>query len=206
MKKLNDSEKRVYKRVCKELKYALGEMQDVKKAVSLFGSARISSRHPYAKQAEEVAECLSGAGYAVITGGGPGCMEGANRGCKHTESIGLAIKLPHEQGINPHVTKAVHFKYFAIRKLIFIKYAKAIVVCPGGAGSLDEFFEVFTLVQTKVIPPLPIILVNEPYWRGLLDWLHNSVKTSGIMTTQELKLIKIVNSGEEVIEEIKKYD
>jgi uncharacterized protein (TIGR00730 family) len=204
MKKLNTSEARVYKKICKELKYALGEMQDVKKAVSLFGSARISSKHPYAKQAEEVAECLSKAGYAVITGGGPGCMEGANRGCKHTESIGLAIKLPCEQGVNPSVTKAVHFKYFAIRKLIFIKYAKAVVVVPGGFGSFDELFEAVTLVQTGVIKPIPIILVNRTYWQSMLYWFEDTLLKNGIITQKELNLIQVADTPEEVLEIIQK--
>jgi predicted Rossmann-fold nucleotide-binding protein len=116
MKPLNDSEKRVYKKMCKELYYALQELQGVKKAVSLFGSARIGANHEYALLAEAVTEKLSECGYDVITGGGPGVMEAANRGAKHTESIGLSIELPTEQGCNKHVSKEVKFKYFAIKK------------------------------------------------------------------------------------------
>lgn len=199
MKKLNDSESRVYDKICKELRYALEEMQDVKKAVSLFGSARLGPEHPYFKQAEAVSEALSAAGYDIITGGGPGIMEAANKGAKHTESIGLSIILPAEQYTNPHVSKEIVFKYFALRKIMFVKYAKAFIACPGGYGTMDELFEVLTLIQTGVIKPIPVVLVNSEYWEGLLDWFKDIWLKTKVITKKELALIKLVNTPEEVL-------
>lgn len=203
-KKLNASEQRVYKKVCHELKYALQEMQDIKKAVSIFGSARISSNHLYAKQAEAIAECLSKAGYACISGGGPGVMEGANRGCKNTESIGLSIKLPCEQGCNKHVSKEVKFKYFALRKLIFVKYSKAFIICPGGFGTMDEFYEALTLIQTGVIKKVPVILINRGFWQSLLYWFEDTLLKNDIITKKELELVQIVDTPEEVLDLVQK--
>jgi uncharacterized protein (TIGR00730 family) len=204
MHKLNESEKRVFRNICKELHYSLKEMQTVKKAISLFGSARLDQKHPYCKQTEAISELLSASGYDIITGGGGGIMESANKGAKYTESIGLSIILPEEQFTNSSVSKEVKFKYFAIRKIMFIKYAKAFIACPGGFGTMDELFEVLTLIQTKVIKPMPVILVNKEYWNGMIEWFKNTLIKEHTISKKELDLINIVDTPEEVLEAIQK--
>src|SRR6187431_443134 len=143
--------------------------------VSIFGSARTQPSHPYFKLAEEIAYKLSKEGYGIITGGGPGIMEAANKGAKAAggKSVGLNIELPHEQYSNPHIDsdKLITFDYFFVRKVMFIKYAQGFVVLPGGFGTMDEIFEVLTLIQTKKITPVPVILVGSAFWSGLKDWI-----------------------------------
>jgi len=204
MKKLNESEKKVFRNVCKELYHSLKELQSVKKAVSIFGSARYNKDLPYYNQILEISETLSASGYDIITGGGGGIMEKANEGAKHTESIGLSIDLPQEQDTNKFVSKEVIFKYFAIRKMMFIKYSKAFIVCPGGYGTLDEAFEILTLVQTGCVKPIPIIFVNREYWSGCMEWLKNTVVADGLLTKKELSLIRLADTPDEVLSEIRK--
>lgn len=204
MKKLNESEKKVFKRICKELHYSLEEMQGVRKAVSIFGSARTPKTHPYYKLTVEIAELLSASGYDIITGGGPGIMEAANEGAKYTESIGLSIALPMEQYTNPYVSKDVRFRYFAIRKIMFVKYAKAFIACPGGFGTMDELFEALTLIQTEVIKPIPIILVGSEFWSGMLAWCKETWIRDKVISKREMDLIKVVDTAEEVLDIVQK--
>ena len=156
--------------------------------VSVFGSARAEPESPLYRDAETLGRLLVEHGYGVITGGGPGLMEAANKGASEAggASIGLRIHLPFEQGCNPYVKTRIDFHYFFIRKLMFVKYAQAYVVMPGGMGTLDEFSEAFVLSQTKRIRPFPIILYDTKYWQGLLDWMQDSMAGGGFIHRQEI--------------------
>ena len=156
--------------------------------VSVFGSARAAPESPQYRDAETLGRLLVEHGYGVITGGGPGLMEAANKGASEAggASIGLRIHLPFEQGCNPYVKTRLDFHYFFVRKLMFVKYAQAYVVMPGGMGTLDEFSEAFVLSQTRRIRPLPIILYDTKYWRGFLDWLQDSMVGSAFISKQEI--------------------
>jgi len=157
--------------------------------VSVFGSARAEPGSRLYLDAEALGRLLVEHGYGVITGGGPGLMEAANKGASEAggTSIGLRIHLPFEQGCNPYVKTRIDFHYFFVRKLMFVKYALAYVVLPGGAGTLDEFFEAFVLSQTKRIRPLPIILYDTKYWQGLLDWMQDAMAGHGYIHMQEIR-------------------
>ncbi|MQA82431.1 MAG: TIGR00730 family Rossman fold protein [Streptosporangiales bacterium] len=171
-------------------------------AVSVFGSARTAPDDPEYALAEQIGGRLADAGYAVITGGGPGTMEAANKGCSLAggTSVGLGIELPFEQGLNSWVDLGIEFRYFFARKTMFVKYAEAFVVLPGGFGTLDELFEAVTLVQTQKVTSFPIILVDRPYWQGLLDWLDKSVLTGGKISPQDIGLFDVADSPDEVVE------
>lgn len=173
-------------------------------AVSIFGSARTSRDHPNYKIAEEIARLLSDSGFAVISGGGPGIMEAVNKGgfMGKSSSIGLNIQLPHEQTDNEYQDVALHFRHFFSRKVMFVKYASAYVVLPGGFGTLDELAEILTLVQTGKTRRIPIILVNEPFWRGLLDWFQNTMCEEGTISPEDLDLMHICNEPAEVVDAI----
>lgn len=175
-------------------------------AVSIFGSARTSSDDPWYLKAEHIAGELAREGYGVITGGGPGIMEAANKGALEAGgvSVGLNIALPHEQEPNPYSNFPLEFKYFFVRKVMFLKYAQAFVSLPGGFGSLDELFETVTLVQTQRIKPCPIVLVGSSFWGGLIDWIKDQFLTNGTISEEDLDLIKIIDDPEEVVEIIKK--
>lgn len=180
------------------------EMQNVLPAVSIFGSARLREDNPYFALTEQLARRLSDAGFAVISGGGPGLMEAANRGAFHgkSPSIGLNIVLPHEQRPNAYQNLSLRFSHFFSRKVMFIKHSAAYVVMPGGFGTLDELFEALTLVQTKKIPRLPIILVGTDFWQDLLDWFANSLLKNGVIAEKDLKLITLTDSIDEIVEHI----
>jgi len=173
-------------------------------AVSIFGSARTNRDHPDYKSAEEIARLLSDSGFAVISGGGPGIMEAVNKGgfMGKSSSIGLNIQLPHEQSDNEYQDVALHFRHFFSRKVMFVKYASAYVVLPGGFGTLDELAEILTLVQTGKTRRIPIILVNEPFWRGLLDWLKETLCEEGTISPEDLDLMRICNEPAEVVDAI----
>jgi len=175
-------------------------------AITIFGSARLKETTREYAEARQVAQKLAKAGYTVITGGGPGIMEAANRGAMDARgrSVGLNIQLPMEQVVNKYVNVPIGFRYFFVRKVMFIKHASAVVVMPGGFGTLDEMFEVITLVQTKKIKRVPIILYDRAYWKGLMDWINSSMVKRGMININELNIFKIMDSPEEVVREIKR--
>lgn len=177
--------------------------------VSIFGSARTKPDNPYYKVAEEIAAKLTKEGYGVITGGGPGIMEAANKGARQAggKSVGLNIELPHEQYSNPYVDpdKLITFDYFFVRKVMFMKYAQGFIVLPGGFGTLDELFEAITLIQTNKIGKFPIVLVGSSYWAGLLDWIKNTMKTGQYISENDLDLIAIADNAEEAVAIINKF-
>lgn len=169
--------------------------------VSVFGSARTPEDDPQYATARDVGRRLGEAGFAVITGGGPGAMEAANRGAQDAGalSVGLGIELPHEQGINPYVDLALEFHYFFARKIMFVRYARAFVVLPGGLGTLDELFEAWTLVQTEKVRHFPIILFGSAYWDGVLDWLRDPVLAEGKISPPDLALAHVTDDPDEVV-------
>ncbi len=176
-------------------------------AVTVFGSARALAGDPTYELAREIGRLLALEGYAVITGGGPGVMEAANRGCQEGGglSIGLNIELPHEQALNAHVDMAIEFRYFFARKTMFVKYADAFVILPGGFGTLDELFEALTLIQTGKIEHFPIILVGAEYWRGLIDWARQTQLSAGAISADDLTIFHVTDDPTEVCRIIREY-
>ncbi len=173
----------------------------IKPSVSVFGSARTPKEHPNYLNAEAISRCLSDAGFAIVSGGGPGIMEAANKGGKagKSPSIGLNIMLPREQTSNEYQDIEMNFRHFFTRKVMFVKYASAYVVCPGGFGTLDEMAEILTLVQTGKTRHIPIVLVNREFWSGLLDWFQDTLVTQGMVQQEDLDLISIAETPEEVV-------
>jgi len=180
------------------------QMADVSPSVSIFGSARFKPDHPYYKVSEELSRLLSDSGFAVVSGGGPGVMEASNKGAfaGKSASVGLNIKLPHEQSGNPYQDIAVNFKYFFARKVMFVKYASAYVVMPGGFGTLDELAEILTLVQTGKTQKIPIILFGSEFWEGLLDWFKESLIEMGTISPDDMNLFKVTDDVQEVVDVI----
>ena len=176
---------------------ALAELGD---AVTLFGSARVKPDDPLYQAAVETARLLGEAGFTIITGGGPGMMQAANQGAREAgaQSVGLNIQLPFEQSVNPYVDIAIEFHYFFVRKTMFVKYAQAFVIFPGGFGTLDELFEALTLVQTGKVSDFPIILFGSDYWQGLLDWLRARLLAEGKIAPADLDLLVVSDSPAEV--------
>ncbi len=177
------------------------------KAVSIFGSSRLPPNHKYYKLAEDIAYLLAKEKYAIITGSGPSIMEAANKGAKKAKgySVGLNIQLPLQQEPNPYVDTLLDFRYFFIRKVMFVKYAKAFVIMPGGYGTLDEFFEAINLISTERIPKFPVIVVGSQYWKGMTDWLRDVVLKSGCISNEDLRLFKVVDKPQEVVKIIKDF-
>lgn len=194
-------------RIQSELVEGFETLYELGPAVTIFGSARLSEDSYYYHQAIKVGKMLSNAGFSVITGGGPGIMEAANKGAKmgKSKSVGLNIQLPHEQVANIYQDITLNFRYFFVRKLMFIKYAIAFVIFPGGFGTMDELFESLTLVQTKKIESFPIILVGKEYWQGLIDWMKNTLVTEGTIGREDFALFHIVDEPEEVCELLKEH-
>lgn len=188
-------------RIQAEFVEGFGVLAELPKAVSVFGSARTKPGTPEYKLGEEIGAKLHEAGYAVITGGGPGIMEAANKGCHEAGglSVGLGIELPFEQSLNEHIDIGVQFRYFFVRKTIFVKYSQAFVVLPGGYGTLDELFEAITLVQTGKITRFPIVLVGTEYWGGLLEWMRNSVVPAANISPDDLDLIHLTDDPDEAV-------
>ncbi|WP_298170845.1 TIGR00730 family Rossman fold protein [Acidithiobacillus sp.] len=180
------------------------KLADVDPCVSIFGSARIDPEHPWYLKTQEIAEKLSNAGFSVISGGGPGVMEAANKGAFRGTgySIGLNIELPHEQHTNPYQDVSISFEHFYSRKVMFMKYAVAYVVMPGGFGTLDELAECLTLVQTGKTRKMPIILVESSFWKGLIDWWRESMLTAGTIRPEDLNLITMIDDTDEVVSAI----
>ncbi len=170
-------------------------------AVSIFGSARLPLDNPWCQAAEELAAKLARQGMTVITGGGPGIMEAANKGAAEAGgvSVGLGIELPHEQAVNRYCTLTLNFRYFFVRKTMFVKYAQGFVIFPGGFGTLDELFESLTLVQTGKIDHFPVILFGTSYWRPLLDWLHDPVAEHGLIGDTDVGLMRWTDETDEVV-------
>jgi uncharacterized protein (TIGR00730 family) len=185
-----------------ELRKGFDLLRDVGPAVAIFGSARTEPGHPEYELARETARKLAEHGFSIITGGGPGTMEAANRGAQDAEvlSIGLNIELPFEQGLNPYVDRGMEFHYFFARKVMFARYSCALVSFPGGFGTLDETFEVLTLVQTHKMDPHPIVLVGSDYWDGLIAWMRTHLEAEGRVAPRDLELATLTDDPERVIE------
>lgn len=168
-------------------------------AVSFFGSARATPDEPIYQQCVETARLVGEAGFCIVTGGGPGMMEAANRGAREAgvHSVGCNIELPFEQGTNPFVDVSIHFRYFFVRKTMFVKYARAFVIFPGGFGTLDELFEALTLIQTGKIRSFPVVLFGTDYWEGLVEWMRESVLAEGRISREDLDLFLLTDSPEE---------
>ena len=194
-------------RIMSEFVEGFDALSNVGPAVSIFGSSRAKQSSYYCRQAELTAKALVRAGYAVITGAGPGVMEAANKGAKEAkgQSIGLNILIPSEQKPNRYITKLLEFDYFFCRKVMFLKYSKAFVFFPGGYGTLDELSEVVTLIQTKRIKKFPCILYGAPYWKDFLKWLTNTSVKADTITSEDLKLFQHADRPEEVVAIIQKF-
>lgn len=175
-------------------------------AVSIFGSTRVKPEDEVYQKAERIGQLLAENGFAVITGGGPGVMEAANKGASSRggKSIGLNIELPLEQKPNPYANITLRFRYFFVRKVMFVKYAVAYIILPGGFGTMDELFESVTLIQTHKIKPFPVILVGSNYWKGLLDWIKEVVLKEGKISPSDLDILQLIDEPEEIIKAIKK--
>lgn len=182
-------------------------LAQIKPSVSIFGSARMPPDHPYYKLAEDIARLLSDAGFSVVSGGGPGIMEAANKGAYagKSPSIGLNIVLPCEQSGNPYQDISLSFRHFFSRKVMFVKYASAYVVLPGGFGTLDELAEILTLVQTGKTRRIPIVLVQKSFWEGLINWFRHSLVPEGMISESDLDLFEIVDTPKEVVDTIFGY-
>ncbi len=189
-------------RIMGEFVEGFDELATLTRGVSIFGSARTRTEDPIYQAAQETAALLVHSGFAVITGGGPGIMEAANRGAFEAEglSIGCNIELPFEQNSNPYLTKGLKFKYFFVRKMMFVKYSLGFIIFPGGFGTLDELFEALTLIQTKKIRNFPVVLFGSTYWEGLLNWIRDFAMKEGKVTEQDLKLLHVTDSPAEVVQ------
>lgn len=195
-------------RIMAEFVDSFETMSQVGPAVTVFGSARVRPSNPYYKAAAELAEGLARHNLAVITGGGPGIMEAANKGAARAKgrSVGLNIQLPHEQEYNRFANVPINFHYFFSRKVCFVKYSLGFVFMPGGFGTLDEFYEVATLVQTQRIPAFPLILFGRRYWQGLLKWMKEQLGAPGYISPGDLDLVTVTDSPKEVIDVILEYE
>lgn len=188
-------------RIQAEFIEGFGALTEVGPTISVFGSARTPEGSPYWEKARRVGQLISEAGYAVMTGGGPGAMEAANKGAWDAggTSVGLGIELPHEQGMNQWVNLGINFRYFFARKTMFVKYSSGFIVMPGGFGTMDELFEALTLVQTRKIESFPIVLVGADYWSGLLDWIRTTMVDEGTVSPGDDSLIRVVDDPDEAV-------
>ena len=188
-------------RIQAEFVEGFGTLAELGKAVSVFGSARTPKDHPMYAEAVRLGEALTAAGYATITGGGPGIMEAANKGACEAGgvSVGLGIELPFEDKLNKYVTLGINFRYFFVRKVMFLKYAQGFVVMPGGLGTLDELFEALTLVQTQKITSFPIILFGSAYWGGMIGWLRDQMLADGYISPADVDLFHVVDDVDEAV-------
>src|SRR5262245_48710563 len=188
-------------RIMAEFVEGFETLSKIPPAVAIFGSARSVSGSLAYERAQAIAATLGRNGYSVITGGGPGVMEAANKGASEAGavSVGLNIELPLEQKPNIYANKLLNFRYFFVRKVMFVKYSIAFVILPGGFGTLDELFEAITLIQTRKIKPFPVILVDKDYWKGLLDWIANTLLREKMIAVEDLEIIRTVDTAEEVL-------
>ena len=191
-------------RIKAEVDMGFDALRDVENGVSVFGSARVGADHPWYALCRETAACLVDHGFSVITGGGPGLMEAANRGAAEAGgiSVGLNIELPHEQAPNPYANRSLDFHYFFARKLMFVRYARAFVIFPGGFGTLDEMFESLTLIQTNRIKHFPTILVGTEHWKPLLDWIDVALEDTGMISPGDKELLVVADTPSEVCEHV----
>ncbi|MBN9644854.1 TIGR00730 family Rossman fold protein [Corynebacterium mendelii] len=191
-------------RIQSEFVNGFGALAELPPAVTVFGSARTSSDHPYYRLGVDLGGALAAAGYAVITGGGPGLMEAANRGCAQAGglSVGLGIELPHEERLNDYVDMGINFRYFFVRKTCFLKYSQAFCCLPGGFGTMDELFESLCLVQTGKITHYPIVLLGTDFWGGLADWVTNTLIEEAMIDPGDRDLVMITDSVDEAVDHI----
>jgi uncharacterized protein (TIGR00730 family) len=193
-------------RILSEFVEGFETLADIQPAVTIFGSTRVSPGNPLYEKAQQLARLLAENGFSVITGGGPGIMEAANKGALEGKgkSIGLNIDLPAEQPPNAYTNIRASFRYFFVRKVMFVKYAVAYIIFPGGYGTLDELSEAITLIQTKKIKPFPVILVEKAYWQGLLDWLQGTLLKVQHISPEDLEIIQVLDEPKEIIKYIKR--
>ncbi len=194
-------------RIIGELVEGFDSLADIEPAVTVYGSARLQPENELYTQTEEIAYLLGKAGFNIMTGGGPGVMEAANKGAARAgvKSVGLNIKLPQEQVCNDYATRSITFHHFFVRKVMLVKYATAFVIMPGGMGTLDEVTEVLTLIQTEKIRPFPVILFSTDYWRGFIDWLKGTMLAHGVISEEDFDLLRVFDSPEEVVGAIEKW-
>jgi hypothetical protein len=198
-KRTKDAE--LLRRVAQEFAMGFDALSNIGPAVTIFGSARTQPEHPTYQLVRSIAAALGNAGYAIITGGGPGLMEAANRGARDAgaTSIGCNIELPHEEGSNPYVDINLHFRHFFARKVMFVRYAQAFVIAPGGFGTLDELFELLTLIQTGTVRDFPAVLIGDSEWDGLLDWLRTTALPDGRIDSDDLTGLYVAADPQEVV-------
>jgi len=189
-------------RIISEFTEGFDKLSDLGFAVSIFGSARLLPDNEYYQQAVKLSRNLGDSGFSIITGGGPGIMEAGNRGGAEAKvtSVGLNIELPHEQASNIYQNRSLHYRHFFARKVMFVKYSMGYICMPGGFGTLDEFFEAFTLMQTEKVYPLPVVLFGKEYWQGLLDWLKGPVLSLGAISPEDFKLFTLTDDVDEVVD------
>ena len=194
-------------RIIGELVEGFDKLSGIEPAVTIYGSARLQPDNELYAQTEEIARRLGEMGFSIITGGGPGVMEAANKGAfkAGTASVGLNIELPEEQVCNAYTTKSITFSHFFARKVMLVKYATAFIIMPGGSGTLDELTEVLTLMQTHKIKPFPVILFDSSYWKGFLDWLQSPVLTRGFISEEDLDLLRVCDEPDTVIEIVQRW-
>jgi uncharacterized protein (TIGR00730 family) len=195
-------------RIMGEFVQGFEDLAHITHGVAIFGSARTKPDDPEYQAAQETGSLLAQAGYSVITGGGPGVMEAANRGAFETggTSVGCNIELPHEQSSNPYLTLSLKFKYFFVRKMMFVKYSNAFVIFPGGFGTLDELFEALTLIQTRKIHDFPVVLYGSKYWQPMLDWLRGPMLGEGKIVEEDFRRLHLTDSPAEIVKIVKAYE
>jgi uncharacterized protein (TIGR00730 family) len=193
-------------RIHDEIERGFDALRDIDDGVAIFGSARIGEGHRWYELCREISACLVDRGFSIITGGGPGLMEAANRGAAEADglSVGLNIELPHEQHTNPYVNRSLNFHYFFARKLMFVRYARAFVIMPGGFGTLDEMFECLTLIQTNRIKHFPTILVDSKHWAPLLEWIDESLEDDNMIGPEDKELLVVADTPDEVCEHVRR--
>jgi hypothetical protein len=194
-------------RIMAEFVDAIETLSGINHAISIFGSARVKPGDPYYEKTVVLSRQLAQEGFSVITGGGPGIMEAANKGAAEGggKSVGMNIRLPFEQKPNPYANVHIDYKYFFIRKVMFVKYAMAYIILPGGFGTLDELFEALTLIQTKRIRSFPVILMGSEYWKGLIDWMKETMMRELMIGKDDLDYFQVIDDPEEVVRHIKKF-
>lgn len=194
-------------RIMSEFVEGFEELSDIRKAVSIFGSSRLKPQNPYYKLAQKSAGVFAKAGYSIITGAGPGIMEAANKGARDAgvESIGLNILTPIQQEPNEYLTRLLEFRYFFCRRVMFAKYSQAYLIFPGGYGTMDEFLEAITLIQTGRMEPRPVILFNRKYWQGLLDWFKDTLVKNKMVDVKDLRIFNVVETPQEALKIVNRY-
>ncbi|VAW98478.1 hypothetical protein MNBD_GAMMA19-1270 [hydrothermal vent metagenome] len=194
-------------RIISEFTEGVDRLSNLGYAVSIFGSARLPAENPYYQQTVDMAKRLAKEDFAIITGGGPGIMEAANKGAfeSKTKSVGLNIRLPHEQTANPYQDITLDYRYFFVRKVMFVKHSMGYVCMPGGFGTMDEFFESLTLMQTQKIYPMPMILFGVKYWQGLIDWMKSTMISNGTVSATDFDYITLTDDIDQVVETMIKH-